>query len=59
MSDLTEREKAIVDWLRRNSAGVWRRRGWRFWQWYGRWVARNAWSVAAKAIERGDPWEDM
>ena len=54
MTELTEQEKQIAAWLRKNSEAVWSRRNWRIWQWYGRWVARNAWSVASDAIELGE-----
>lgn len=48
----TAEERAIAEWLRENADKVWQRRSWRIWQWYGRWVARNAWRVAADEVYR-------
>lgn len=52
MRDMTPEEVAIRDWLNEAAERVWARRSWRIWQWYGRWVARNAWRAAAKEVYR-------
>lgn len=47
---LTSEEKAIVDWLRADAEKIWQQRSWRIWQWYGRWLARNACRAIASLI---------